>query len=144
MRHMLILIRYLTSSLSDFSRLTNSHCLQPSQELCTIKGARDVLFNDLDEIETERLTKLLRPTSMHAFDSPAPPAAWADPDFAGKIAFIRCMQDQALPPFLQDMFMEKSGVEWKVKDIESSHSPFVSKPEDLVTMLADFAQQFGN
>ncbi len=81
---------------------------------------------------------------MHAFDSPAPPAAWADPNFAGKIAFIRCMQDQALPPFLQDMFMEKSGVEWKMKDIESSHSPFASKPEELVTMLADFAQQFGN
>ena len=105
MRHMLILIRCLGSSLSDFSRLTNAHCVQPSQESCTIKGARDVLFNDLDENEAERLTKLLRPTSMHAFDSPAPPAAWADPDFAGKIAFIRCMKDQALPPFLQDMFL---------------------------------------
>lgn len=81
---------------------------------------------------------------MHALDSPAPPGAWADPDFAGKIAFIRCMQDQALPPFLQDMFIEKSGAEWKVKDIESSHSPFASKPEELATMLGDFAQQFGN
>lgn len=53
------------------------------------------------------------------------------------------MQDQALPPFLQDMFMEKSGVEWKVKNIEASHSPFASKPEELVKILVDSAQQFG-
>lgn len=80
---------------------------------------------------------------MHAFDSPAPRAAWKEPEFAGKLTFIRCMQDHALPPFLQDMFMEKSGVEWKVKDIEASHSPFASKPEELVKIIVDSAQQFG-
>lgn len=80
---------------------------------------------------------------MHAFDSPAPPAAWKEAEFAGKLTFVRCMQDQALPPFLQDMFMEKSGVEWKVKNIEASHSPFASKPEELVKILVDSAQQFG-
>ena len=79
---------------------------------------------------------------MHAFDSPAPPAAWMEPEFTGKLVFIRCMQDQALPPFLQDMFIEKSGVEWKVEDIESSHSPFASKPEELVKILVESAQQF--
>ena len=79
---------------------------------------------------------------MHAFDSPAPPTAWREPEFTGQLAFIRCMQDQALPPFLQDMFIEKSGVEWKVKDIESSHSPFASKPEELVKIFVDCAQQF--
>lgn len=79
---------------------------------------------------------------MHAFDSHAPPTALEEPEFAGKLAFIRCMQDQALPPFLQNMFMEKSGVEWKVKDMETSHSPFASKPEELSKILGDFAQQF--
>ena len=78
---------------------------------------------------------------MFAFDSPAPPMAWAEPEFADKLEFVRCMQDQALPPFQQDMFMEKSGVEWKVKDIEASHSPFASKPEELVKFLVEFAQQ---
>lgn len=81
---------------------------------------------------------------MRAFDSPAPPMGWADPDFAGKIAFIRCMKDQALPPFLQDMFMEKSGVEWKVKDIETSHSAYASQPEELANTLGELAQQFVN
>lgn len=108
-----------------------------------IKGARDFLYNDLDDSEADHLIKLLRPTSMHAFDSPAPPAAWAEPEFAGKLAFIRCMKDQALPPFLQDIFMKNSGVEWKVKDMEASHSAFASKPEEMANILEDFAQQFG-
>ena len=81
---------------------------------------------------------------MRAFDSPAPPMGWADPEFKGKIAFIRCMKDQALPPFLQDMFMEKSGVEWKVKDIEASHSAYASEPEELANTLGELAQQFVN
>ena len=79
---------------------------------------------------------------MRAFDSPAPPMGWADPDFTGKIAFIRCMKDQALPPFLQDMFVEKSGVEWKVKDIMTSHSAHASQPEELANILGELAQQF--
>ena len=79
---------------------------------------------------------------MRAFDSPAPAMAWADPDFVGKIAYIRCMKDQALPPFLQDMFLEKSGVEWEVKDLEASHSPYASKPEELADILGELAQQF--
>ena len=85
---------------------------------------------------------LLRPTSLHAFDSDAPPAAWAEPEFAGKLTFIRCMQDQALPPFLQDTFIEKSGVKWKVKDIDTSHFPFASKPEESVNILVETAKEF--
>ena len=79
---------------------------------------------------------------MRAFDSHAPPAAWAEAEFAGKLTFIRCMQDQALPPLLQNVFMKKSGVEWTVKDIETSHSPFASRPEDLAEMLGELAQLF--
>lgn len=123
-------------------RLSSPHCMQPSPGQSTIKGARDVLFNDLDESEADRLTDLLRPTSLHAFDSPAPPAAWKEPEFAGKLTYVRCTQDQALPPFLQDMFVEKSGVAWKVKDVNASHSPFASKPEELVEILVESAMQF--
>ena len=39
--------------------------------------------------------------------------------------------------------MEKSGVEWKVKEVDTSHSPFASKPEELVKILVESAQQFG-
>ena len=101
------------------------------------------MFNDVEQSEADRLAGLLRPHSLRAFDSSAPPAAWKEPEFAGKLVYIRCLRDQALPPVLQDMFMENSGVEWKVKELDTSHSPFASKPEELVKILVESAQQFG-
>ena len=101
------------------------------------------MFNDVEQSEADRLTGLLRPHSLRAFDSSAPPAAWKEPEFADRLVYIRCMRDQALPPFWQDMLMENSGVEWKVKDIEASHSPFATKPEELFKILVESAQQFG-
>lgn len=80
---------------------------------------------------------MLRPTSLSAFDTPAPAAAWTEPEYAGKLVFVRCTLDQALPPNLQNMFMDKSGAQWKVKDIEAGHSPFVSKPKELAQMLIE-------
>jgi len=90
------------------------------------------------------LVKSLLPHSMRVFDSSAPPPAWADEDFAGKIAFIRCTADQALPLFLQNMFMENSGVKWNVREIESSHSPFISQPQKVVELLSELASQFAH
>ncbi|KAL8729374.1 MAG: hypothetical protein Q9166_004767 [cf. Caloplaca sp. 2 TL-2023] len=117
---------------------------QPSEGQCSIQGPRNVLYNDLDDTESDNLIGLLRPTSMRALDTSAPPAAWAEPEYAGSLAFVRCMQDQALPPPLQDMFVEKSGVQWTVKDIEAGHFAFASKPEELLKILRDFTQQLGN
>ena len=48
---------------------------------------------------------------MKAFSSPAPPQAWAEAAFEGRLAFLRCTEDRALPIAKQDMFIEKSGVE---------------------------------
>ena len=38
--------------------------------------------------------------------------------------------------------MEKSGVEWEVKDMETLHSPFASRLEVLAKILGKFAQHF--
>ena len=63
------------------------------------------------------------------------PPAWAESGFAGKIAFLRRTQDQALPLFPQDMFTEKSGVKWRIEDIDASHSPWASRPEETIRVL---------
>lgn len=81
---------------------------------------------------------------MRVFDSSAPAPAWADDDYAGKIAFIRCTADQALPLFLQDMFVKNSGVEWSVRELESSHSPFISQPQKVVEVLNELVTQFAH
>lgn len=43
------------------------------------------------------------------------------------------MRDQALLQIVRYTFMEKSGVEWKVKDVEAFHFSFASKPKELVS-----------
>ncbi|KAL8705653.1 MAG: hypothetical protein Q9201_001251 [Fulgogasparrea decipioides] len=118
--------------------------IQPSPGQSTIQDPRNVLYNDLDDTESDNLIRLLRPTSMYAFDTSAPPPAWAEPEYAGSLLFIRCTQDKAIPLPLQGTFVERSGVQWTVKDIEASHFAFASKPEELVKMLRDFKQQLGN
>ncbi|KAL8632007.1 hypothetical protein Q9189_002271 [Teloschistes chrysophthalmus] len=47
------------------------------------------------------------------------------------------------PPYIlqdQDSLIERSGVHWHVKDVETSHSAFVSRPDEIITLLRDFFQ----
>lgn len=117
---------------------------QPGPGLCKVLNSKSVLFNDVlvPAALASSLEASLLPHAIRAFESPAPPPAWAQPDFAGKLAFLRCSLDQALPPFLQDMFVEKSGVEWAVKELECGHSPWASRPVEVVKALEGFLKGF--
>lgn len=58
--------------------------------------------------------------------------------------FVRCTQDRALSPALQDRMIADAnrltpGNLFQVKELASSHSPFASKPDDLVAILAGLA-----
>ncbi len=108
-----------------------------------ISPAVETLYNDVDPDTANDLAASLLPHATLAFESPAPPPAWAEPAFEGKIAFLRCTQDQALPTFLQDLFVQRSGVKWIVKDIDAGHSPWASKPKETSAMVIDFAKEFG-
>ena len=116
--------------------------MQPSEGLSVFGDAQKNLFADVDPSVAAALDSHLSAHAMKAFESPAPPAAWAEPEFTGRIAFLRCTQDQALPSFLQDMFTEKSGFEWLIKDIAASHSPYASKPAETAQIVAGWADDF--
>ena len=68
--------------------------------------------------------------------------AWVEPEYSGRIAFLRCTQDAALPTFVQDLFVDQSEVKWIVKDCEASHSPFASKPVEVVEAVNEFVHAF--
>jgi pimeloyl-ACP methyl ester carboxylesterase len=51
-------------------------------------------------------------------------------------AYIVCTQDQALPPDFQRMFAVQAG---DVREFASSHSPFLSRPDDLAELLVSIA-----
>ena len=52
------------------------------------------------------------------------------------------MQDKGLPPQVQDMFMERSGTQWIVKDIEASHSAYASQTQKVTEILLEWAGVF--
>ncbi len=72
------------------------------------------------------------------------PAAigWRDGGYDGRRAYIRCLQDRALLPAVQDLFINRSGVSWVVKDLDTSHSPFMSAPDDLVKVTEEIFAEF--
>ncbi|KAG8533596.1 uncharacterized protein KY384_001336 [Bacidia gigantensis] len=116
---------------------------EPAEHQVAIKGAKDVFFNDLDDVEGEKWAKTLGMQSMRAFDSANPQTAWSEPDFAGRLAYIRCINDQAMPLQFQDSLMQMTAVEWKVSDIDTGHFPFVSKSGELAEKVEVFGDGFG-
>ena len=79
---------------------------------------------------------------MTSFTSPCPRASWDSEEYKGRVAFIRTLNDAAIPAQVQQMMLDGTGVQWIVKDIESSHSPQVSKPEELSKMIVELAEGF--
>lgn len=78
-----------------------------------------------------------------------PRASWDSDEFKNRVAYIRTVNDTAVPVFVQQMMIDNAkvidnakGVEWVVKDIESDHSPHLSQPEKFCGMLLELARQF--
>ncbi|KAF2118799.1 hypothetical protein BDV96DRAFT_515622 [Lophiotrema nucula] len=79
---------------------------------------------------------------MTSFTSPCPRATWDSDEYKGRVAFIRTLNDAAIPLPVQQMMLDATSVEWIVKDIESSHSPQISQPEKLTNILLGMAKVF--
>ena len=83
------------------------------------------------------------PHALLAFKSPAPKPAWSDTGFDGRLAYLVCTEDRAIPEFAQRAMMEGIGKKWIVQELEGSHSaPFLSKIEEAVQALQGFVRNF--
>lgn len=56
--------------------------------------------------------------------------------------YLHTNQDQALPPFAQDAFVAGSGAEWNVQKLDTSHSPFLSRPKQLAAIVVENVKAF--
>ncbi|RYP13851.1 hypothetical protein DL767_010540 [Monosporascus sp. MG133] len=115
---------------------------KPSKGLALIEPAMDVLYNDCDAALAPELDKFMNPHALLAFETKPTAPAWADEAFNGRRAYIRTLNDCCNPVSLQDMWLEKSKVEWDVVDLESGHMPFVSQPEALAKQVVKFIHGF--
>jgi pimeloyl-ACP methyl ester carboxylesterase len=114
----------------------------PSPGLAVINPVIPILYADADVSLTASLEAAMIPHALAAFETPAPAPAWAEAAFDGRRAYIRTLDDQCNPLFLQDIWLEKSGVKWDVTDLKTSHCPFISVPEEVVSKTVSFIEKW--
>jgi len=114
----------------------------PSPGLAVIEPVIQTLYADADATLAPALEAAMVPHALAAFETPAPAPAWAEPAFDGRRAYIRTLDDQCNPLFLQDIWLEKSGVSWDVTDLKTSHCPFISCPEEVVSKTLSFTEKW--
>ncbi|KAI9148860.1 putative hydrolase R7 [Paramyrothecium foliicola] len=114
----------------------------PSEGLAIVEPAMDVFYNDVDPSLEPELSKLMNGHAHRAFETKATAPAWADSAFDGRRAYVRTEDDHCNPAFLQDIWLEKSKVEWDVVTFKTGHFPFVSQPEALAAQVVSFTNSF--
>jgi antirestriction protein len=107
-----------------------------------IEPAIPTLYADVAEPLASALAESMLPHSLLAFTSPTTAPAWAESAFEGRRAYIRCTEDSCLPFDLQNAWLESCGVEWAIRDLEASHSAYISQPEAVAGLVSTFARQW--
>lgn len=79
---------------------------------------------------------------LTAFKSPCPAASWDTEAYKGRCAYIRTLNDRALPVEAQNMMLEATGQDWVIRDIETGHSPQLAAPEKLCGIIVELAEHF--
>jgi pimeloyl-ACP methyl ester carboxylesterase len=107
----------------------NSHTLQP-------EIYKEGLYHDCDENIIE-LAKLL--LSHETVESGIVPLQLTDEKFGSVRRFyIECTEDKAVTPFIQQKMYTETVCE-KVYQMQTSHSPFFSKPQELCDIFLEIA-----
>jgi len=102
-----------------------------------------VLSADVESSLAKVHAAQLQPHATLAFKSPSPAPAWADPAFRGRLAYIVCIQDQAIPKVGQEAMMQLTGQEFMVQELHGSHNAtFLSKPGEAAEMVVGFVEKF--
>ncbi len=94
--------------------------------------ARDIFYNDCPDDIVAAATEALVSTDLGYLTTPVA----LSPDRFSKIrkTYIVCTRDQAIDPEAQHIFARvHPGM--AVREIEASHSPFLSKPTELAVLL---------
>jgi pimeloyl-ACP methyl ester carboxylesterase len=99
-------------------------------------AAREVFYGDCSEEDVERAKERLQPQALAPF---ATPVGVGEENFGRvKRTYIECLQDRAIGPATQKRMYTELPCE-KVISMETSHSPFLSVPEKLVSHLVSLA-----
>ncbi|WP_437724926.1 alpha/beta hydrolase [Sorangium sp. So ce861] len=92
--------------------------------------ARNILYNDCaDEVAAAAEAALL-PHAKASFAQPLSAAAWHELPST----YVICERDNAIPVFAQEAMSQRAR---QVRRLDAGHSPFLSRPDDLVALVRD-------
>lgn len=95
--------------------------------------SRGMFYGDCPEEDVYLASLLLTPQPFRPLEEPVRISA----DHYGKVpkVYIECSQDNALAPSRQKQYQHAAHVD-QVVTLDSSHSPFFSRPEELASLLS--------
>ena len=105
--------------------------------LVEVNNACQVFYNDCDSSTSDLATAQLKGHSLNALQGSPSTIGYKDAGFNGRRAYIRCSKDNALPKEAQERFIADSSVGWIRKDLDASHSPFLSMPDQLTEVIQE-------
>jgi len=89
----------------------------------------EVFYADCDPAVQQWATRQLRPQSNAAFEEAVPAPAWK----SIPSTYVVCADDRAIAPSAQrEVFSTRTS---QVVELDSSHSPFLSKPAELADII---------
>lgn len=112
--------------------------ISPANEL-------ETFYNDCDIGLAEATAKTLQRHSLKAIGAlySTEGALGVNEDgYDGRRAYIRCQLDNAMPVAAQEAFTALSKVKWITKDLQTSHSPFLSQPRQTAKVISELADEF--
>ncbi|GHO99246.1 hypothetical protein KSF_092940 [Reticulibacter mediterranei] len=127
------LARQDTESLLPFALLVDQE-----RQVVTVKpeAAREVFYADCTDEEADWATSLLVPEPLRMKAPEVAPTPVDTPEISLPRVYISCLQDRALGPSLQQKMYTALPCQ-KVYTLSTSHSPFLSAPDQLATCLLD-------
>lgn len=103
---------------------------------------KQVFYADVPDPLATVASNQIYAQSLVSFNTESGPVYYGDEGYNDRRVYIHTQLDQALPPFAQDLFVADSGVSWDVKKLHSSHSPFLSEPTTLATLVQHVVKEF--
>jgi pimeloyl-ACP methyl ester carboxylesterase len=89
-----------------------------------------VFYGDCEPAVAERAAAALVPQRKDAFRQELRSAAWR----TVPSTYVVCARDNAVPPALQELMAARAGT---ISRIDSSHSPFLSRPDEVTAIIKE-------
>jgi len=112
------------STEEEKNRGTYGHLVYNADNTVSMEQGESLFYHDLDTDTAQHYAKKLKTTSTGTFASELTYESYRDIP----AAYLICKQDRALSPEKQRAFADAAGIEL-VEEIDTGHSPFLSKPE---------------